>query len=119
MLTKVEKWSALVLVLVVLVLVSLYLCFGIFFPEVGVVQYTEDVPDKTRVSFEGEIISSKITSSGGHCLLNVSGVTVFVENGAEKIAYEKGDRVRVVGIAETYAGAREISVGANGYIEVI
>ena len=119
MLTKTEKKSLLVLLAVTLILTGFYLCFGVLFPDAGLVPYTESVPDKTRVTFTGEILSVKLTSTGGHALLNVSGVTVFVEGGAENIFYTAGDTIRVVGITDTYAGQREIVVGTAGHIELI
>lgn len=119
MLTKTEKKSLHVLLAVTLILTGFYLCFGVLFPDAGLVPYTDSVPDKTRVTFTGEITSVKLTATGGHTLLNVSGVTVFVEGGAENIFYTAGDTIRVVGITDTYAGQREIVVGTAGHIELI
>lgn len=119
MLTGIEKKALLVLLLVTGVLLIFFLCFGVFFPDSGAVPYTDTTPDQTRVTYSGEISSSKITATGGHVLLNVSGVTVFVEGGAENIFYKTGDKVRVVGIAETYGGKREIVVGTSGSLELI
>lgn len=119
MLTKMEKKALAVLLAVTLILGLLFLWFGILNPDAGTVQYSENIPDKTRVTFTGEITSVKLTATGGHALLNVSGVTVFVEGGAENIFYTAGDTVRVVGIADTYSGQREIVVGTSGTLELI
>ena len=118
MLTGLEKKALAVLLVVTVILAGFAFFFGVIHPDAGTVQYDENTPDKTRVTFTGEISSMKITSTGGHVLLNVSGVTVFVENGAENIFYKAGDTVRVVGIAETYNGKREIAVGASGSLEL-
>ncbi len=119
MLMKIEKRAALVLLIVTVFLILFYICFGVLFPNTGAAIYTEDTPDGTRVILEGEILSTRITATGGHCLLNVSGVTVFVEGGAENIFYQTGDRVQIVGIAETYAGSREIVVDTSGSIQLL
>ena len=66
-----------------------------------------------------DTIHQSITSTGGHVLLDVSGVTVFVEGGADNIFYKTGDRIRVTGIVETYGSSKEISVGPSGSILII
>lgn len=119
MLTGLEKKALAVLLAVTVILAGFFLWFGILNPDAGTVQYSENIPDKTRVTFTGEITSVKLTATGGHALLNVSGVTVFVEGGAENIFYTAGDTVRVVGIADTYSGQREIVVGTSGTLELI
>ena len=119
MLTEMEKKALGVLFAVTAILIIFYICFGVLYPDTGVVQYTPETPEKTRVTYEGIILESKITSTGGHVLLDVSGVTVFVEGGADNIFYKTGDRIRVTGIVETYGGSREISVGTTGSISLI
>ena len=114
-----EKKALGVLFAVTAILIIFYICFGVLYPDTGVVQYTPETPEKTRVTYEGIILESKITSTGGHVLLDVSGVTVFVEGGADNIFYKTGDRIRVTGIVETYGGSREISVGTIGSISLI
>ena len=83
--------------------------------NIKVVSIKENISDNP----EGIILESKITSTGGHVLLDVSGVTVFVEGGADNIFYKTGDRIRVTGIVETYGSSKEISVGASGSISLI
>ncbi len=119
MLTQMEKKALIVLLAVTLILGLFFFCFGILSPESGTVPYSAELPDKTRVTFTGEILSVKLTATGGHVLLDVSGVTVFIEEGAENIFYQTGDTVRIVGIAKTYNGKREIVVGTSGLIELI
>ena len=89
------------------------------FRSIWILPYTADVADKTRVTYEGVILESKLTATGGHVILNVSGVSVFIEGGAENIFYKTGDRIRVIGIADTYAGSREIVVGTAGSVTLI
>ena len=119
MLTKMEKKALAVLLGVTAVLLVFFLCFGVLYPDAGVVPYTADVTDKTRVSYEGIILESMLTATGGHVILNVSGVSVFIEGGAENLFYKTGDRIRVIGIADTYAGSREIVVGTAGSVTLI
>ena len=110
MLGKTERKAAFILAAVVVILVLFYLGSVFLFPNLGVSVYSADSPDGARVVFEGDIISSKITSTGGNVLLDVSGVTVYVENGAERIFWKAGDRIRVYGKVQTYSGKKEIAV---------
>jgi len=119
MLTRPEKEALLILVIVVAVLGVLWAGFTVFFPDFGVVPYTEDVPDNAKVSFEGIVLTAKPTSTGGHLLMNVSGVTVFVENGGSELVFMAGDRIKLTGTASTYGGKREISVARTSDITIL
>ncbi len=119
MLTRPERYAALILIGTTIGLFLLYAGTVLFMPDGGAVPYTPETPDDTRVVLEGVITSSKITASGGHVLLNVSGVTVFVEGGAADIYYSTGNLVRVTGTAETYSGMREIVVGPTGSLQIL
>lgn len=110
---KTERKAAGILIAVVIILVLFYLGSVFLFPNPGVVPYHEDVPDGAKVVFDGDILSSKVTSSGGHVLMDVSGVSVFVENGAERIFWKTGDKIRVFGTVQTYGGKKEIVVSAQ------
>ncbi|MDO5846555.1 MAG: hypothetical protein Q4Q04_06500 [Methanocorpusculum sp.] len=119
-LTKTERRAALILAGVTIALLLMYAGITVFLPEEGAVPYSPSAADGSRVVLTGEVFSSKLTSTGGHVLLNVSGVSVFIEGGAERMLYFlPGDRVKVVGTMATYAGKREISVGTTGSVEIL
>lgn len=119
MLTRPEKEALLTLVITVAVLGLLWAGFVWLVPDLGVVPFTNDVPDNAKVSFEGVVQSAKPTSIGGHLLLNVSGVTVFVENAGNELVFLTGDRVKLTGFASTYGGKREISVARISDITIL
>ncbi|HJJ48002.1 MAG TPA: hypothetical protein O0X39_03275 [Methanocorpusculum sp.] len=119
MLTRPEKEAVITIVIVVCILALLWAGFVFLFPDLGVVPYTEEVPDKAKVSLEGVILSAKPTSTGGHLLMNVSGVTVFVQNGGSELIFMEGDHVKLTGIAATYGGKREISVARISDITIL
>lgn len=110
MLTRPEKEAVITLVIVVSALCLFWIILTICALDLGITAYSEDVSDGTRVSFEGIIENQKITATGGHLLLTVSGVTVFVQNGGSELRYLPGDRIKVLGTAATYGGKREITV---------
>lgn len=109
MLGKTERKAAVILAVVVIILVLFYFGSVFLFPNLGITSYHKDLPDGSKVVFEGDVISSKITSSGGHVLMDLSGVSVFVENGAEQIFWKAGDKIRVLGTVQTYGGKKEIT----------
>ncbi|HJJ27921.1 MAG TPA: hypothetical protein O0X70_00840 [Methanocorpusculum sp.] len=119
MLTRPEKEALITIVIVIFVLGLLLAGFVFLFLDLGVVSFTDDVPDGAKVSFEGIVESAKPTSTGGHLLMTVSGVTVFVENAGSELIFMTGDRVKLTGTAATYGGKREISVSRVSDISIL
>lgn len=110
LLTRTEKHALLILCAVVLSLAVVHLGVMVFFPDGGAVPYTAEVPDGSRVLHTGIVENLSLTRTGGHLLINLSGTQVFVPDGGTKLTLLKGDRITVIGTAETYAGKREVVV---------
>ena len=119
MLTRPEKEAVITLIVVVSALFLLWVAFVFVFPDIGVVPYTDDVADNTKVTYAGVVESQKVTSTGGHLLLVVSNVTVFVQGGGSELFVLPGDRIRVLGTASTYGGKREIVVSSIADIDFL
>ncbi|HJJ34024.1 MAG TPA: hypothetical protein O0X19_06605 [Methanocorpusculum sp.] len=109
MLTKPEKKAAVILLSVTVILVLFYLGSVYLFPDLGISAYSEDLPDGAKVYFDGELSSYKITTSGGHVLMDVSGTVIFVENGAESFRWKTGDKLHITGTVQTYGSTKEIA----------
>lgn len=76
--------------------------------------------DGELVVVEGEIDQIILTKSGGHLLLNVSSVPVFIPGqAAQGLIFRKGDQVTIYGTVQTYQGKKEIIVDAPGDIRII
>jgi hypothetical protein len=74
-------------------------------------RYSGDSPDGAPVVHEGRITGYTLAKSGGHLILDVEGVTVFIPGQvAGQVLAKKDDRVRVLGIVQTYQGKKEIVV---------
>ncbi|MBN1168094.1 MAG: hypothetical protein JXA44_13350 [Methanospirillaceae archaeon] len=113
-----ERLAILILLVVLLILgvASLFLNSSY---ETWAVPYDETHADKTLVSHSGIIESVTETKTGGHQILVISGVTVFLPNSdAEKIHLTTGDRVTLTGVMGTYNGQREIMVTDPYHLEV-
>ena len=73
--------------------------------------YTNTTPDGELVSFEGTIEQITLTKNGGHVLLRINNQTVFVPAlVAQSVTFQKGQRISLYGIAQTYRGEKEIVV---------
>lgn len=109
-LSRPEKKAVIILVIVIIALAVLFIGTTFLLPDRGAVEYSENLSDGTLVKYQGIVYSTKVTSTGGHLIVNVSGVTVFIYNGGSDLILMDGDRVKVIGKTETYAGQKEISV---------
>lgn len=110
LLSRPEKKAVLILVIVIIALAVLFAATVFLLPDRGAVEYSESLSDGTLVKFEGVVYDTKTTSTGGHLIANVSGVTVFIYDGGSSLFLLDGDRVKIIGKTETYAGQKEISV---------
>ena len=108
MLTHPERRAAGIMIFVVLLLAGMYIGTSYMFPDGGAVPYQDDNPDGTRVYLQGIVHDTKITATGGHLIVNVSGVDVFVPKGGTELILLPGDHVRIIGDVDTYAGKKEI-----------
>ena len=116
MLTRPERRAVGILILVILLLALLYFGTILLIPDQGAAEYRPDLPDGTLVRLEGIVFETKITATGGHLIANISGTDVFIPNGGKDPILVSGDRVKVIGKIETYAGKKEIV--ANGISDI-
>src|SRR5690606_13369504 len=108
MLTRPERRAAGILILVILLLALLYLGTVHLIPDQGAAAYRPDLPDGSLGRPQCIGLETKITGAGGHLIANISGTDVFIPNGGKAPLLVSGDRVKVIGIIETYAGKKEI-----------
>jgi hypothetical protein len=81
--------------------------------------YSPDAAEGELVILEGLVEERHTTGSGGHLLLTVQGVTVFVPATAMPAHLpETGDVVSVIGTVQTFRGEREVVVGRASDLSV-
>ncbi len=119
MLTQPERQAVLLLAGVIVLLLAFYLGTAVLLPEGGAIAYSDNVSDGALVTHSGVVQDLTITKTGGHLIVNVSGVAVFVPGGGSKLTLFIGDTVTLRGTVSTYAGKKEIIVNYPSDIVVV
>jgi DNA/RNA endonuclease YhcR with UshA esterase domain len=121
---KEEKVMVLLLFMTLTSLMTAYLCFG---PELTAsgqetgeeaTPYTRESREGEKVFLEAQVLSNRLTYTGGHLLLQVDCnsevLSVFIPKtaGAEALnnSIQKGDFISLTGTVSEYEGKREIKV---------
>lgn len=76
--------------------------------------YSNESDAGDMVILSGPVLSVEKTKSGGHLILSVSGVKVFIP-GAEAygLSVKKGDNIEITGTVDIYNGEKEIVVDSK------
>jgi len=117
LLCREERIGASLLAAVTLTLLVAGLIIEAAGPGAFAVEFTGDAGDGTLVVHTGTLEDIRKTETGGHLVLVVGGVRVFVPASAVPTDLpEKGESVRVTGTVQTYQGEKEIVVRNSGDI---
>ena len=69
---------------------------------------------------EGQIDQITLIKNGGHMTVNVNNLSIFLPvQVVQAVSLQKGDRISVYGIVQTYRGKKEIVVSTAEDIHVI
>jgi len=75
--------------------------------------FTNSSSDGELVFVEGQIEQITLTKSGGHMIVSVNNLSIFLPvQVVHEVSLQKGDRISVYGIVQTYRGKKEIVVSA-------
>jgi len=111
MLVRQEKIALLLLFMVAITLTTSFIILENLERDMFVSSYSGDSQEGALVVHKGSIERVDTTRSGGHLVLDVSAVTVFIpEPVARTLILRKGDMVEVYGIVKLYRGEKEIVV---------
>jgi DNA/RNA endonuclease YhcR with UshA esterase domain len=81
---------------------------------------TDSSSDGELVLVEGCIDQITLTKSGGHMIAGVNNLSVFLPtNVVRAVSLQKGDRISVYGIVQTYRGKKEIVVSSPEDVRIL
>jgi len=112
-----ERYGLAILISVILILLAGHLFLGALGKEAFASPYSEDSEEGELVILAGSIDGIQKTRTGGHLILNVSGVSVFLPGGGETTIPD-GSNVSVIGTLQNYRGKKEIVLGSKGDIRL-
>jgi uncharacterized SAM-binding protein YcdF (DUF218 family) len=82
--------------------------------------FTNSSSDGELVFVEGQIDQITLIKNGGHMTVNVNNLSIFLPvQVVQTVSLQKGDRITVYGIVQTYRGKKEIVVNAAEDVRVI
>jgi hypothetical protein len=82
--------------------------------------FTPSSSDGELVVVEGQIDQITLIKNGGHMTVNVNNLSIFLPaHVVQAVSLQKGDRISVFGVVQTYRGKKEIVVSAAEDVRVI
>jgi DNA/RNA endonuclease YhcR with UshA esterase domain len=82
--------------------------------------FTNSSSDGELVIVEGQIDQITLTKSGGHMTVSVNNLSIFLPaQVVQSVSLQKGDRISVYGVVQTYRGKKEIVVSAAEDVRVL
>ncbi len=82
--------------------------------------FTNSSSDGELVVVEGQIDQITLTNSGGHATVRVNNLSIFLPAQViQEVSLQKGDRISVYGIVQTYRGKKEIVVNAAEDVRIL
>ena len=82
--------------------------------------FTNSSSDGELVVMEGQIDQITLTKSGGHMTMSVNNLSVFMPSQVvQVVSLQKGDRISVYGVVQTYRGKKEIVVSTPEDVRIL
>jgi DNA/RNA endonuclease YhcR with UshA esterase domain len=115
-----ERVAILLLIGVALAVIAAHLVLVQIGKEPFASAYSDQSADGTLVRISGTIDQATVLKSGGHVLLTIDNVTIFVPaTVAGNRSFVKGTAVALYGTVQTYQGKKEILISSADDIREI
>jgi hypothetical protein len=115
-----ERTAILLLVAVAGIVLGAHLILNSIGKHPFASDYSNRSMDGELVSAHGTIDKVTVIKNGGHLLLVVDNVSVFIPaQVAGSVSLAKGQNVTLYGTVQTYRGEKEIVVGAAGDVSLL
>jgi OB-fold nucleic acid binding domain. len=106
-----EKQAVFLLIMVICIVSSAHVMVSLLGNEAFAAPYTPEVSEGSLVRLEGPVDAVTTTQEGGHVILQVQGVRVFMPSSvAVQHMIIRGDQIRIYGVVQVYRGQREVVV---------
>jgi hypothetical protein len=113
MLGRQERVAILLLCGVALAVIAAQFVLGYVGKEPFASPFTSQSADGSLVRLDGAIDQATVIKNGGHVILSVRNVTVFIPSTvAGDRSFAKGANVSLYGTVQTYEGKKEIVIGS-------
>ncbi|EHQ35387.1 hypothetical protein [Methanoplanus limicola] len=114
-----EKTALIILFAVIIILFSAHIIISGIDKAEFAQTYSNESERGSMVILNGGINSIERTKSGGHIILDVAGVKVFIPGGEEyNLSLQRDDIVEIIGNVDLYNGEREIVVDSRDGIRI-
>jgi hypothetical protein len=115
-----ERTAILLLICVAGVVIGAHLVLGSIGKHPFASEFSNRSADGELVTAHGTIDQVTVTKNGGHILLKIDNITVFIPaQAAGTVSYAKGMNITLYGTVQTYQGEREILVGSAEDISLL
>lgn len=119
MLERQERIALLLLVAVAFVVVAAHGILTLMGKQPFAHPFSPGIPDGELVVVEGQVDRVTPTGTGGHLVLEVDNLSIFLPaEAAGGLSLQKGDHIRVYGTVQTYHGKKEVVVDTGADITV-
>jgi len=106
-----ERIAFLLLIAVAFVVIASHLVLDTLGKRPFTSPFTNTSADGELVYFSGTIDRLSPTKTGGHLIIEVNNISVFIQNQiASNLTLRKGENVTIIGMVQTYRGNKEIIV---------
>lgn len=112
-LVRQEKIAIMILVLVIAIVLASAGVLEVIGKGIFSKPYAPECADGELVHYEGIVEEQSYTATGGHKILVISGMRIFIPSSCVKEGWPKvGDAVSLYGVVQTFRGEREILIRA-------
>lgn len=115
-----ERMAVLLLVSVAMVVIVAHLVLTGLGKQPFARPFTNSSSDGELVVLEGQIDRITLTNSGEYATMSVNNLSIFLPaRVVQEVLLQKGDRISVYGIVQTYRGKKEIVVSAAEDVRIL
>ena len=115
-----ERIALILLVSVAVIVIAAHLALSVVGKQPFAHPFTNASADGELVLIEGTVDRASVLENGGHLVLRVNNLSVFIPSqAAQNLTLHNGDIISVYGTVQTYRGNKEIVVNSRDDIRVV